>query len=193
MTPHEVLGVSPQASKAEVVAAYRTLVQIFHPDRFNDSPPNVRAEAERRMKQLNDAYSAIRSGGSFRSNTGPVWTPPPKPKPRAGASASATASAPPRARVPWDISARARAAQAMRAEQERRAREEAAPNGSAVAKPKSGRTEQSVLSGLGEALVSNRMPCHRCESIQWFPEGWREQLQTTDYYCSICSALLLRR
>lgn len=192
MTPHEVLGVSPQATKAEIVAAYRTLVQIFHPDRFNDSPPNVRAEAERRMKQLNDAYAAIRTGGRLRSSTGPMWTPP-KPKSKTGATTSATSSAPTRARVPWDTSARARAAQAMRAEQARRAREEAAPNGSAVAKPKSGRTEQSVLSGLGEALVSNRMPCHTCESIQWFPEGWREQLQTTDYYCSICSALLLRR
>lgn len=191
MTPHEVLGVSPQASKAEIVAAYRTLVQIFHPDRFVDAPENVRREAERRMKWLNAAYAAVRNGTRPQwSTTGPSRTPPPAPSASTKAkTAGATSSRP---RVPWDHSARARAEQALKAEQARRAREQAAPNGNAVGRAKSGRLEQSVLAGLGEALVMNRMPCPRCKSIQWFPEGWKEKLSTTDYYCSICSGLLLR-
>ena len=63
MTPYEILGVSPKASKKEITEAYRTLAQIFHPDRFVDSPEPVRREAERRMKNLTQAYALARKGG----------------------------------------------------------------------------------------------------------------------------------
>lgn len=192
MTPHEVLGISPQASKAEIVAAYRTLAQIFHPDRFVNSPEAVRREAERRMRWLNEAYAAIRTGKRVQwSGMSPGWSPPAPARTRT--STGATNGPPARPRPPWDTSARARADQATRAERARKAREEAAPNGRAVARPKSPRVEQSVLKGLGEALVTNRIPCHRCSSIQWLPEGFGEMLTTTDYYCSSCKVLLLRR
>ncbi len=191
MTPYEVLGVPPQASKAEIVAAYRTLAQIFHPDRFVDAPDAVKREAERRMRWLNEAYRALRSGSRAQWSAMPAGRPQPQSQPsRTKATSGATSARP---RVPWETSARARADQATRAEQARRAREEAAPNGNAVARPKSGRAEQSVLAGLGEALVTNRMPCHACHSIQWLPDGWRDLLTTKDYYCSICDVLLLRR
>lgn len=60
--PYQVLGVSPSASDEEIKAAYRKLAKQYHPDRNNGSP-----EAERRMMQINDAYTQIvemrRSGG----------------------------------------------------------------------------------------------------------------------------------
>ena len=62
LTPYEILGVSPKASPREITEAYKVLAQIFHPDRFIDAPENVRQEAERRMKNLNQAYSLARKG-----------------------------------------------------------------------------------------------------------------------------------
>ena len=45
---YKALGVSPNATRAQITEAYRNLVQIYHPDRHVDSPPHVRAEADRR-------------------------------------------------------------------------------------------------------------------------------------------------
>ena len=45
MNHYELLGLAPTATADEIRAAYRTLVQIFHPDRLshhrndNDAPP----------------------------------------------------------------------------------------------------------------------------------------------------------
>ncbi|MGH9185627.1 MAG: J domain-containing protein, partial [Acidimicrobiales bacterium] len=62
LAPYQVLGVSPLASRAEVSRAYKVLAQIFHPDRFAESPKSVRDEAEYRMMVLNDAYALARKG-----------------------------------------------------------------------------------------------------------------------------------
>ncbi|MGH9284696.1 MAG: J domain-containing protein [Acidimicrobiales bacterium] len=59
MTPHEVLGVAPDASRAEIRAAYRVLAQIFHPDRHADSTPAVRKRAALEMGVLNEAYNTL--------------------------------------------------------------------------------------------------------------------------------------
>lgn len=52
--PYRVLGVSPTASEDEIKKAYRELAKKYHPDVNNGS-----AEAEARMKEVNEAYSTI--------------------------------------------------------------------------------------------------------------------------------------
>ena len=52
--PYRVLGVSPQASDEDIKKAYRALAKKNHPDVNNGS-----AEAETRMKEVNEAYSMI--------------------------------------------------------------------------------------------------------------------------------------
>ena len=52
--PYEVLGVSRTASDDEIKAAYRKLAKKYHPDLNNGS-----AEAEAKMKSVNEAYSVL--------------------------------------------------------------------------------------------------------------------------------------
>lgn len=52
--PYRVLGVSQSASEDEIKKAYRSLAKKYHPDVNNGS-----AEAEARMKEVNEAYSQI--------------------------------------------------------------------------------------------------------------------------------------
>lgn len=52
--PYSVLGISPSASEDEIKKAYRALAKKYHPDVNQGS-----AEAERRMKEVNEAYSAV--------------------------------------------------------------------------------------------------------------------------------------
>ena len=52
--PYRVLGVSQGASEDEIKKAYRALAKKYHPDVNNGS-----AEAETRMKEVNEAYSQI--------------------------------------------------------------------------------------------------------------------------------------
>ncbi len=55
--PYTVLGLTPGASRDEVKAAYRKLAKKYHPDLNPDS-----VEAEKRMKEVNEAYDIIVSG-----------------------------------------------------------------------------------------------------------------------------------
>ena len=52
--PYRVLGVAPDASEDEIKKAYRALAKKYHPDVNNGS-----AEAEMRMKEVNEAYSQV--------------------------------------------------------------------------------------------------------------------------------------
>ncbi|CAN5497827.1 hypothetical protein BH20ACT2_BH20ACT2_00910 [soil metagenome] len=181
MTPFEILGVSSTASPAEITAAYRTLAQIFHPDRFHDAPDAVRAEADRRMRQLNEAYAftskrgAAKNGGRARAGR---YSPSPSTPTSTGGS-------------PWDGSIRA--TQAAWVREARQARERDAVHGWAVAKPKPDGRIPAIVAGLGEALVTDTIPCRRCGSIQWLPEGWRDRLADTLYACSVCDRVVLSR
>ena len=58
---YRVLGVSPQASDAEVDLAWRRAVATAHPDRLVNADARTRAAAEQRMHQLNDARRRIHS------------------------------------------------------------------------------------------------------------------------------------
>lgn len=52
--PYRVLGVSPSVTEDEIKKAYRNLAKKYHPDVNNGS-----AEAEARMKEVNEAYSLV--------------------------------------------------------------------------------------------------------------------------------------
>lgn len=55
--PYQTLGVSRQASEADVKKAYRRLASQLHPDKNPGNP-----EAEERLKEVNLAYEKIQSG-----------------------------------------------------------------------------------------------------------------------------------
>ena len=66
--PYEVLGLTPGASDDEIKAAYRKLAKKYHPDLNGGSP-----EAERKMKEVNDAYTYLiknKGQGSYGSTGG---------------------------------------------------------------------------------------------------------------------------
>lgn len=67
--PYKVLGVSPTASEDEITKAYRKLAKKYHPD-LNPGDKT----AAKKMSEINEAYSAIRSGtaqyGSSNSGAG---------------------------------------------------------------------------------------------------------------------------
>ena len=186
LAPYEVLGVSPHATPDQVSAAYRVLAQIFHPDRYQDSPEEVRRESEALMRALNEAYEAAQHGSlavrPLPASSGRRNGPPVRGSPGRQAFTG----------VPWDEAVRDRAAQAAKAEQARQARERAAPQGRAVGRPRKP-LQISVLSGLGMARFTNNVPCPGCHSVQWLPPDWRERLDDTSFYCSICGRLIFTR
>ena len=59
MSYYDLLGVPPEATQEDIRAAYRTLVQLFHPDRLAHLKPESRLFAEERLKSLNRAYEVL--------------------------------------------------------------------------------------------------------------------------------------
>lgn len=59
MDPHEVLGVAPDATEAEVRDAYRTLVRRHHPDRHVGAPADVQAAEATRMAEVTGAFQLL--------------------------------------------------------------------------------------------------------------------------------------
>lgn len=59
MTPYEVLGVAPDAPAPLVRAAYLALARRHHPDFYLSASPAVRADAERRMRSVNEAWAVL--------------------------------------------------------------------------------------------------------------------------------------
>ena len=55
----EVLGVSPDAARSEIVAAYRKMVTMYHPDKVSGLGPEFNELAERRIKEINAAYEEL--------------------------------------------------------------------------------------------------------------------------------------
>lgn len=54
MNPYEILGVSPNATEAEIKAAYKQLAKKYHPDNYSDNP--LSDLALEKMKEINAAY-----------------------------------------------------------------------------------------------------------------------------------------
>jgi DnaJ-domain-containing protein 1 len=53
------LGVSTNATEAEIKAAYRRLVSEWHPDRLNNMAKELREIATERQKTINQAYELL--------------------------------------------------------------------------------------------------------------------------------------
>ncbi|MEZ0470882.1 J domain-containing protein [Luteimonas salinilitoris] len=59
--PYRVLGVSDDASQAEIDQAYRRLMAQHHPDRLSGAAPELRAQAEKKAQEINGAYDRIKA------------------------------------------------------------------------------------------------------------------------------------
>jgi hypothetical protein len=56
---YEVLGVDPDASPASIRGAFVALARRHHPDYHATAAPARRAEAERRMRAINEAWAVL--------------------------------------------------------------------------------------------------------------------------------------
>jgi DnaJ-domain-containing protein 1 len=59
-TARKTLGVAKGAKAEEIIAAYRELARIHHPDKVANLEPEVREFSERRMKEINSAYADLK-------------------------------------------------------------------------------------------------------------------------------------
>jgi curved DNA-binding protein CbpA len=55
---YDVLGVSQNADDFVIKAAYKAMAQRYHPDKFANNPREA-ADAEAKMRQLNEAYQVL--------------------------------------------------------------------------------------------------------------------------------------
>jgi len=55
-----ILGVTPGASHEEIVAAYRHMAQMYHPDKTSGLGPELQDLADQRMKEINAAHQALK-------------------------------------------------------------------------------------------------------------------------------------
>jgi hypothetical protein len=58
-TPHEVLGLAPDAGTEEIKAAYRRLANQYHPDKVAHLGPEFQELAARRFKEIQQAYARL--------------------------------------------------------------------------------------------------------------------------------------
>lgn len=203
--PFDVLGIPPTASRKEITEAYRALARRYHPDRHLKSSEPRRRRAERRMRELNDAYREAKSRppppvyrGTSTVPNAALWlgTAPGTWARTARRSAVVTEedrrqSLAQIAEAATEHDARARVAREIRLEADERA-----GSGQARSRPK-GRTNgggrSKVLAGMGQALATNQMRCNGCRSLQTLPPGWQKHLDHTDFLCSGCGRVLLSR
>ena len=64
--PYEILGVDQSASDEEIKKAYHALARKYHPDNYSSNPDMAELATEK-MKEVNEAYDAIkkmREGGA---------------------------------------------------------------------------------------------------------------------------------
>ena len=57
--PYRVLGLTAEATDAELEQAYRRLISQYHPDRLAGAAPELRAQAERKAGEINAAWDRI--------------------------------------------------------------------------------------------------------------------------------------
>ena len=60
VTPFGVLGLAEGATIDEVSVAFRALAKAHHPDRWVHAGAEIRAEHERSMRVVNEAYGALK-------------------------------------------------------------------------------------------------------------------------------------
>jgi hypothetical protein len=76
----QALGVASDASWDQVRQAYKDLVRVWHPDRFQ-SDPQMQERAEQQLQKINEAYFALKNSHSFRGRR-PEPPPPPQTPPK---------------------------------------------------------------------------------------------------------------
>ena len=59
--PYALLGLTEDASDAEVDLAYRRLIAQYHPDKLAGAAEELRRQAEARSRELNGAYDRIQA------------------------------------------------------------------------------------------------------------------------------------
>ncbi len=58
--PYGVLGLTNEATDAEVDQAYRRLISQYHPDRTGGLAEELRQQAEKKARDINAAYDRIK-------------------------------------------------------------------------------------------------------------------------------------
>jgi DnaJ-domain-containing protein 1 len=59
--PWRVLGLTEEASDAEVDLAYRRLITQYHPDKLAGAADELRRQADARAREINAAYDRIKT------------------------------------------------------------------------------------------------------------------------------------
>lgn len=59
--PYDILGVSRHASASEIKNAYRKLANKYHPDKVNHLGEEFKELAEKKFKDIQEAYQKIKS------------------------------------------------------------------------------------------------------------------------------------
>ena len=59
--PYAILGLTGDASDAEVDQAYRRLISQYHPDRMAGAAAELRHQAETKAREINQAYDRIKT------------------------------------------------------------------------------------------------------------------------------------
>src|SRR3546814_2479484 len=59
--PWRVLGLTDEASDAEVDLAYRRLITQYHPDKLSGVADELRRQADARAREINTAYDRIKT------------------------------------------------------------------------------------------------------------------------------------
>ena len=62
ISPHDVLGVAKNATREDIKKAYRNLAKKYHPDKANHLGEEFRALAEKRFKEIQEAYQILIAG-----------------------------------------------------------------------------------------------------------------------------------
>ncbi|HHW4678972.1 MAG TPA: J domain-containing protein [Xylella sp.] len=57
--PYRVMGLNAGATHAEIELAYRRLMSRYHPDKLAQAAPELREQAEHKVRQINAAYDRI--------------------------------------------------------------------------------------------------------------------------------------
>ena len=59
--PYRELGLTSEATDAEVERAYRKLISQYHPDKLGGAAPELQQHAEQKSRRLNAAYDRIKT------------------------------------------------------------------------------------------------------------------------------------
>lgn len=60
---YEILGVNSDSGKDEIKKKYRDLAKKYHPDRMINASEKEKAEAEKKFREINDAYTILSDDG----------------------------------------------------------------------------------------------------------------------------------